>query len=362
MGTEGSTDGAPRPALRRKWWLVTGIAGVAIAALLTTLINTATRDENVAVVEDFFAALAERDVKTALSLVDPKDVPSGDEAAFLKPEAIAQNWSLASAKLKKRTASAAFVTAEFDTEGLNFGAEFKVLTGRNPKLDYPFILVDFGYSPLKYAQANDRTVPMDSMSENEVAQYALLPGSYTFYGDAPDSVKTQHEPMLFDLFDDHNLLDEVILPEPFSLKSSVKPDLRTEFDELLTECVKSRKLHPTDCPFGTQDWAITHDGSDVSNPRSVEWKLTDKPEISFDEYGSYGDVEGIAVTTTPLPRPVTLTGTGENDEGKSVKFTAECSIDSETWVVMINADGEPELDNYRPETKPAEFQTCDRFT
>lgn len=326
--------------LRQWWWLyaiIVTIGLVVVGAYLGP--RYLASDDTTTVVEDFFAAIQDKDVDAALKLVDSDKVPSGNEAAFLKPEAIADGWRLESTTVKGGNLGVDTVTATFSSELGSHSTDFTVTKGNDPRLMNPFISVRFEYSPLKYAQVNDLKVPMTSAGEDETPIFQLLPGIQTFYGDVPGEVTMgTAEPV--EIFEDEDLDDKLIRPEKVSAKPTAKLD--EEFNSRLSRCAESSEPQPEDCPFGVGDSLKTSDGIDMNTLDRLDWEVAEKPRIALTEYDPRPERYGLGIETDPA-QPVRLTGTGEDRDGKTVDFTVKCSIDPNIWVVMIDDGGELEL-------------------
>jgi hypothetical protein len=330
------------PAVR-KWVLIGLVAAVALP-LGWTVVRSFAQPGPVAVVEEFFAAIVSKDIDAAVALA--RDHPP--EASLLKPEAIADGWSLVSADEVNRGPDADEATVRVRLAGPDGYADGEFLLERwfegEWRLREPFVVVEVHPDPLLFLQVNDATVTAEHAGQ-PLRRY-LLPGLYEFYSALPGGLVGQRmEPVM--AFPAYAPGYETPLPEPYQVMpgrltatGSIVAAVEEEIETLIDDCVVSIVAEPTGCPFASDGLIDTPDGRRIEDISSLEWRVDRYPEISlvddrsepwFVGFRVVPDTEGI----------VTLSGRGANTDGETERFTVECGIDVSRFVVLVDALGNP---------------------
>lgn len=341
-------EAAPEPAPPRPPYRLLAIAAV-VAVIVTATTYFVTRDDDpVAVVENFFAAIADKDVDTALTYVGRigYGVPFGERAAFLHPDAIADGWRLLDAEFDGGPGGdyvdVTIGDDETSTSGrlevTDFGGEWNIVD--------PFIEIEVSAPAYTYIAVNERRVVTADLYRHDITGYyrnrmELLPGRYTFWGDTPGSTSTPEAPV--DL-----LPAGTYLPEPLKVSAPTvvpTPDVlaavQTQADAIIDDCATFAVPNPEGCPFGLGDRFEAGDDT-MREIRDVTWEIVDRPVLAVD--GSIGGdpATGMAVTVT-RPGLITLTARGLKGFKDDVRFRAECTIDGAFLRAALRPDGTPEV-------------------
>jgi hypothetical protein len=287
------------------------------------------------VVTAFMEAVREKDLDRAYRYIDT-GVPSGDEAAFLHPDAIGE-WDLLA--VEQADSPAGFeepvsVTIGTD-EGIATGSFTVYEWDGEYTLNDPFQTVSVSASSYLSIQVNDRTVPMPletswSAWYNAQAQRTikLLPGVYRFFGG--DEVAL--------LGDNENAGSAVIgtpLPEPGDEEAAA---LQSAVNDFIDACVEYRQNAPPGCPFATDGQVDTTDRRRVEEIRDPVWTVGEYPVASVvPGTGSFD--EPVLMVEFTEPGRLTLQGSGSDDWETWEAFSAACRFDGAGLHVLADTDG-----------------------
>jgi hypothetical protein len=345
--TLGSLSGLGPHRIR---WAVAG--GVAVVLTVWIAVAAASREEPVDVVEEFFAAIVDKDVDRALALVDRSGdgVPIGPEAAFLDPRAIADGWDLVSATERRRDDDDQ-ATVTVTLAGPDGTAEGDLLVERDYdgpwRMYSPLVLVEFPASPLSYVQVNDLSVPA-AAGPGSPARFWLFPGPYRFYPDLPGVVSgPDAEPVV--AFPAHESRYGDPRTKPYTVAAGALSAtelgvsaVTEQIAALVDDCVEFTTPVPYHCPFATDGEIDTTDGLRIREPEDLQWRISQYPVVSLADNRAEQQPVGLQVVTETAGI-VTLTGSGVDSDGDAVTFTVECGIELTGLTVTIDAGGEVRL-------------------
>ena len=340
--------------------IVFGVIGAVIAVWITVAVATSRDPEDT--VEEYLTAVAEKDVEGALELVSRygSGVPYGDAAAFLAPEAISDDWWVVSVtEVGREYDTTARVKAVIAGPGGTAEGEFVVHEYDDEwTLQDPFVSVRFPTSPLTYVRVNDKVVPKPPDS-NGYEAYQLFPGIYRFYGSVPDVVTTQERDVVAAFPSEDDEID--VVPAAMTPGRNAVTGLQEKVKERIDRCATFATPAPYgDCPFATDGDIDTPDGRRVSDLHGLTWKVAGYPVVEMTDDRSREFSRGFALKVTE-PGSVTLSGSGEDTDGKPTTFTVTCGIDLTGMYATIDARGEITLLLDPNATSPGrDFNTCRR--
>ncbi|WP_026923399.1 hypothetical protein [Glycomyces arizonensis] len=324
-----------REALRTGW--------VVLLSLLT-LIPLAVWDETrepdspVEIVEAFLEAVHDKDLDRAFGYIDGS-IPVGEEAAFLHPDAIDDDWEVLdltesegrySSETVVRvtighpdgTAEGRFIVEEFDDE----------LT-----IQDPFQPVTFAASSQLELQVNDRVVervaeaPYQDLIYAPNQRYELLPGIYRFFGSEPVALLDADETEAITV----GAPDAEPTPEQIAA-------VQAAVNERIDACVEYRLPDPPGCPFSTDGQVDTVDHQRVEDIEDLVWTVSEYPKVTvapgIDLYS-----QPALVVTFDEPGRLELQGTGTTDFDHWNAFTAACHFGGGELVVLLRGDDAVEL-------------------
>lgn len=322
---------------------------VLLIAGIVTVVNVVheTPEE---VVADFFRAITDGDVEGALAHVSRYGfgVPYGQDAAFLRSDAIAGGWDLLDVRAEPDVSRHQVgVTIGNATDHLSGDLKLQKDDGEWKILD-PFIQVEIpGAAAFTYTRINGRTVVPDELYRDNAPWaarpvYKLLPGLYTFFPDAAGVAGPPPRPQLLLPKDFTGRAEEISLPET-TFTDATRTATQRAVDDVLDDCAASTVLVPPHCPFGLTYPYISHGARQVDRVRPVGWSVADYPVVRIARQG-----EGLGVTAD-RPGGARLTATGiDGDSGKPIKFTAECTMAPESFRVALGTDGVPQVTTTPP--------------
>lgn len=339
---------------------------VAVVAVWITVAAVTHRDPE-ETVEDYLTAIAEKDVAGALELVSRfgYGVPYGDDAVFLTPEAISDDWWVESVtEIDREYSSTARVKAVIAGPGGTAESEFVVSEDDDEWLmSDPFVRVQFPGSPLSYIQVNDKIVPR-ARDYLDYQSYILFPGLYRFYQSVPDVVgapKTDAV-MAFPPESSAGRNESVVVPSALTAGTKTVEEAQLAVRNRIDECAGFATPAPNiDCPFATDGEIDTPDGRRVTGLHSLKWTVETYPEVAMADDRSNETVPGFVVSARE-PGTVALSGSGVDTDGNPAMFAVTCAIDLNGVVATIDADGNVNLsvsDQLRTVSN-GYFNTCQR--
>jgi hypothetical protein len=360
---ESSRPGALPVREPRRFPVAPIVFGVVVAVVAVWIAVAAATDRDPEeTVEAYLSSVVEKDVEGAFALV--YDVPYGDAAAFLTPDAVSDDWWVVSvtevgreydttARVKAviagpgGTAEGEFVVNEYDDEWM---------------LRDPFVTVRFPTSPLSYVRVNDEIVPKPSDS-NGFESYDLFPGIYRFYESVPDVVDAEETDAVA-AFPSEDSDEILVVPPALTPGKDTVARLQDAVKQRVDECATFSTPAPYgDCPFATDGEIDTPDGKRVSDLHGLTWKVADYPVVAMTDDRSEEFSPAFALSVEE-PGSVTLSGTGEDTDGNPTTFTVTCEIDLSGLQATIDAHGEVTLARSPRSSNPTlgGFNTCRRNT
>jgi hypothetical protein len=315
------------------------------------------------VVEDFFDALASKDIEGALGYVEADAIPTGTDAAFLDGRAVSSGWKLVSTKDAQYDDSygddPSDATVDFTIGGEDGTAAGTVLVRRDYEAGWqladPFVRVTIDGSPLDYAQLNGFIPAPQAIGDadewDQTTPITLLPGLYRFYQDKSKVLKVKRHESIAVLPHD-TLDDDFAEPSPVDIDGvSAGPRLVKKTRELLVDaidvCAGQTVQHPYRCPFGTRDY-VDYQGHRVEHITDLSWKVDHYPSIDLatpdpSQQDGAPPRAGFAVVSQKAGK-MELRGNGVDTGGKAREFSVLCDIDTSWLSVRVNADADPSFD------------------
>ncbi len=336
------------------------VIGAVVAVWITVAVATSRDPEET--VEAYLSAIAEKDVEGALELV--YDVPYGDTAAFLTPDAISADWRVVSVtEIEREYSTSARVKAVIAGPGGTAEGVFEVNESDDEwTLWNPFVTVRFPPSPLSYVGVNDKVVPK-SRDSNGFESYDLFPGIYHFYGSVPGVVDTPGTGAVA-AFPSEDSGEILIVPPALTPAEDTVERLQRAVRARIDECATFATPAPYgDCPFATDGDIDTPDGRRVTDLHGLTWKVTAYPVVAMTDDRSQEHSPAFAVSVTE-PGTVTLSGSGEDTDGNQTTFTVNCDIDLTGIRATVDVRGEIDLARsaYPNDSALNDFNTCRRNT
>jgi len=234
------------------------------------------------VVEGYLTAIQQRDIDKAFDIAGVAR-PGAEQAAFLTPDALLDDWSIHSVRSTVETKSTAKVTTVLTRSGEeNATGEF-ILSRENGnwRIDNPLVHVQLVAKPLSYFEANGIIIPLNRTTNST---YLMMPGLYRFY-QTPSKVAEVHPTSML-------LLPQGQRREPLTVPRQVTVALtRAGLDIVnqklqanIDECVRQADPRPTGCPFGTYQSHRLH-SEEKGHLRVVsgDWKLVRYPHATWSE-------------------------------------------------------------------------------
>lgn len=360
---ESSRPGAPPVREPRRSVVAPIVFGmvVAVVAVWITVAVATDRDPE-ETVEAYLSAIAEKDVEGALEFV--YDVPYGDLAAFLAPDAVSGDWWVVSVtEVDREYSSSARVRAVIAGPGGTAEGEFEVYESDDEwLLRDPFVTVRFPASPVSYVRVNDKVVPNPG-DYTGFEYYELFPGIYRFYRSVPGVVDTP-EPEAVAAFPAEDSDPIQVVPSTLTPGEDTVERLRKTVRARIDECATFTTAAPYGgCPFATDGDIDTPDGKRVTDLHGLTWKVAAYPEVIMTDDRSEEYSPGFALSVT-RPGVVTLSGSGEDTDGNPATFTVDCEIDLAGVQAKVDARGGVTLTSAPGSTDPGlgDFDTCRRNT
>lgn len=362
---ESSRSGAP-PVRKPRRSLVTPIVFgviVAVVAVWITVAVATSRDPE-ETVEAYLSAVAEKDVAGALELVSRSGygVPYGDRATFLTAEAISDDWRVVSVtEVGREYRTTARVKAVIAGPGGTAEGEFVVNEYDDEwTLEDPFVTVRFPLSPLSYVRVNDKIVPTPRDSSG-YEFYELFPGIYRFYGSVPEVMESPRTNAVA-AFPREDPDEIVIVPSALVPGRKALDRLQEVVKERIDECATFATPAPYGgCPFATDGAIDTPDGRRVTDLHGLTWTVASYPEVALSDDRAERS-RGFALKATE-PGSVTLTGSGEDNDGNPATFTVSCDMDLTGMRATVDAQGGVTLiGSPNPAVPATDFDTCRRTT
>lgn len=323
------------PFWRRRVFLLAVAAAVLTAGVVAVVVVTRTPGP-VEVVRQYFAAIRERDVDKALRAAGVER-PTGESAALLVPEALADDWEVVDIVSNHEGSRKAWVDVtlpmypESEAEQFRGGRGTATATvmltkddswGGRWRISNPFSWTLARGTPLRYFEVNGKTVkawaPADPRRRPQ-GTYVMLPGVYTFYRTVPTFLS--FEPVKLTLLPGAGGGQPVVGPA-ITLTPQAHELVRQQAHAYLDRCASRFDLQmgTEPCPFGV-GWNTKVETADGEYKliRYARWKILRYPTLSV----STSDA-GILIEVT-RPGAVRLTGTAFHD-GDRVSFTAQCEV------------------------------------
>lgn len=325
---------ARREALRTGWIVLLSLLTLIPLAVWRSTLEPSTPAE---VVESFFTAVLDKDLDKAYSYVDAS-IPVGQEAAFLHPDAIGDEWELLDVRELKGGSS--WETAVTVTIGHPDGIatarySVKELHGELSIAD-PFETIAFANSSQLAVRVNDRVVEQPlghqdvTLFQNQ--QYKLLPGVYRFFDGEPVALL------------DPEATEVPVIQPPFPEPTPDQVEaVQTAVEALIDTCVEYKSAAPPGCPFATDGEVDTTDRERLDRIEDLAWTVSEYPKTTV--------VPGADMWEQPMllvgfdePGLLELSGTGYAGRDHWKAFTAACRFGGEALVVLLHGDDGIELE------------------
>ncbi len=359
-GEDSTTETTAPPLWRtRRGWLLGGAAALALV-VAASLIAIFTEKGPEGVVRDFLDATRQGDVDAALEAAGVTDPPTEEKATFLDPDALSDEWDIASLEGRMADEEEAEASVDVSLEGPDDATTEATLTLTREndtwRIDEPFVPLPTAVTPMWYYDVNGKRLPF---TEDTLRQeYLLLPGFYRFYEDTPDEVEMESINALLLPSEDTDLQGTMA-----ELQSSISglaamtsgvelasddgtPTLTDEGEEAAQQAVNdhvdecaARTSFPLDgCPFNTEYSVSVPDQDahvDVTDPR---WEVVEYPVVTAPS------VDGQFHVTDRKRGVIELNATGEDEEIEDeIDLQITCEIITVKLSVGFDAEGEMQL-------------------
>ncbi|HIV58569.1 MAG TPA: hypothetical protein H9902_11515 [Candidatus Stackebrandtia faecavium] len=285
-------------------------------------------------VRSYLEAIHDGDVEAALEYVEHR--PTGQEARFLVPEAMSQDWSIVGVSGPTRDGDDE-VNASIESHGSVAHASFHADQDEKGDwyIDDPFEYVEFLGSPFEYAEVNGEVA--------EPGVYRVFPGAYTFRHDIDGLLSIQDTPQLMMPRHDSSQVP-VSADADIELGDNAPDRIQEAVNTQLDACAEALVSDPSNCPFGTSVSRHPSEGSLPFTPKDLHWTIKDYPMVKVDETAPERYDRSPPLFTAEIVQEgiATLSGTRVVDR-RTEEFTLECPISGTTWSVHIAEGGEIDL-------------------
>lgn len=387
MTAQPDTRATTGPRSKPWWWISSGV--MLAIAVVPWIPSSDSESDAPEVVTAYLEAARLGDIETALDLAGSH--PKGEEARFLAPDAVSDEWRLVDVDellyddgeyddehQEQATVEATIETTAGDEATASF--EMTRAHGQDWKISDPFVTVNIGPSLLWYTDVNGVTAPYPdlrrSAKNDEVAEFAtylLLPGAYRFYADVPDIVTWRDEkpastPLLSGDhhvdFDDGHTMDQVTIPQ-LRLSTSGQKAVATAMRDYIDGCADIAATAVAGCPFGVERVPDPRDDDYyLDTLKKIEWSVTEYPTLT-----AVAGTGSVAITDRRRgTAELTVLGVETEDSpGTPVEATIACDIDTSRLAAGILPDGTTriypqgmrfQLDDF--DRDPILWETCDR--
>ncbi|MFI0354159.1 hypothetical protein [Actinomadura sp. 9N407] len=292
-------------------------------------------------VRAFYEAIKERDVGKALRLAKAER-PGGEEGRFLVPEAIDDDWKIASVTERSNYEFDDYAEVVVVLEGKGgerYRSEVRLLKEKGGmRIDQPLARVWFGMTPMTYVEVGKVRIPFKLEADHErTGMYWLLPGLYRFYQGRQGLVRGVPEQTMVNTGDGSSISSYP--PTQGGSKFDVTPAgeraVSQAYNAYIDKCAKARGQTKIECPFGySLTGGVKGRNASLSDLKDVRWKVRKYPTIAA--IGMQGELmildreQGI----------VELSGTGQvGDGGPRKRFTLECEVLSNRLHATVGIDG-----------------------
>lgn len=338
------TVAAPKPPARRHVITWGAVTLAALVALVWTWWPAA-EPESVTLVRSYLEAIRTGDVDKALHLAGVH--PEGDSAAFLKREAIADDWTIEKVVLL----ADGYVNREV-VEAVIATGDGRTATGRFPvtrdhedgdwkgwRMENPLVRIVVPTNSLWYAEVNgiriaDLAPHKAKDRPTDIPGYDLLPGAYRFYSDVPGLLDVRDEPMLLmpGARDARGTIPtiEVVRPRDLRLTADGESRVQAAMNAYIDACAAHEEKSPFGCPFGVRD--LTDDDHWYRKYRDASWVVESYPVVTAGTGG-----EALTIVDRELGHAL-FTATGE-DTGVTAHLTVPCPIRTEGFEAGVLPDG-----------------------
>lgn len=289
-------------------------------------------------VMSYINAIRDGDMDAAFEYV--RDRPTGEQARFLTPEAMSNEWELTGFTEHKPTEHLVpDIEVELSTHDTTVKGGFNTSQDANGKwyIEEPFVNVDFTDAPFDFAQVDGQTGP--------TGKYPLFPGSYSFYEDNGVLSFTDSPWVIVPTADvqrpQSTVVDFEWEPEP-QAGSNAQDDLNAKVDA----CAESTLPNPPGCPFGFQPGSspADHSGDPPYHVKDIGWRVVEYPTIKVskqkrNDHAAY--IFGVEVAQAGV---IAVTGT-EVVDGEDVSFRAECDFEPQLTYAHLTRGNEFEFES-----------------
>jgi hypothetical protein len=327
--TETTPSRSRREGLRTGW-----IVLLSLLTLIPLAVWKEARepDDPVELVEAFFEALRDKDVDRALGYTDAS-VPTGEEGAFLHPDAVGDEWEVLDV-------SAVEDDSSWETEvRVRIGHPEGFAVGRyvvresdgELVIEDPLQSVSFATSSQLEMRVNDRVVELDSelhvSGGLQSESYKLLPGVYRFFGGDPVTI----------LDPEQSETPVIRPPEPDPTAEQVEA-VQGAVEEWINACVEYRMPSPEGCPFASDGYVDTSERERLEAIEDVTWTVVEYPEAAIAPGTDFWGQPALVVEY-PEPGRLELSGIGTSDHEHWKEFTAACHFGGALVVLLRGEDG-----------------------
>ena len=285
-------------------------------------------------VRSYLEAIHDGDVEAALEYVEHR--PTGQEARFLVPEAMSQDWSIVGVSGPTRDGDDE-VNASIESHGSVAHASFHADQDEKGDwyIDDPFEYVEFPGWPFAYAEVNGEIA--------EPGVYTLFPGVYTFHRSIDGLLSFQDKPQL--MMPRH---DSAGSPTPANPEIELGDEAQDRIQEALNThldaCAEAVVTDPPNCPFGTSVSPSPNRGGSPFTPKDLRWTIEDYPTVKVEETAPEQNDASPPSFTAVITQEgtATLSGTRVVDR-RTEEFTLKCPISETAWRLNVTEDKKIDL-------------------
>lgn len=340
---------APPPDYRRHKVVGFAVSGAVLLVVIGYLVWTNVAWSPEAVVAKYFEAIIAKDVEEAFSHVDG-EIPYGDEAVFLHPDAIADDWELVDTVANVDGDFGTTVTVTLEHDGRPETSDIEVTrTEGDWKVADPFITVSIASGALTYFQVNDRIVELDRLYEQDVTglahvEYQLLPGLNRFFGDMKaNSVEPDPAELMFPREEGQSSSDNPVAPPDFETTDAAREALQEAVNELIDDCADSTVRLPVACPFGIEGSYRADGDTRYEDFHDITWTVNEYPRV--DATSTYEEDQyalGVDIDTKDSGE-IELSANAFTQEMDPAKLEVKCRFDTRNMRVGFTPEGEPRV-------------------
>jgi hypothetical protein len=327
-----------RKSLHRKAVLVTA----AVALVAGTVAVLAPDDEPVETATEFLAAVRAKDLDRVAALSSLGRIAPDARGPFLTARALRSDWQVSAIEEESRDSDQAAVRYELSGAGRRVDGVVELAYDDDTegwRVVNPTVLVDIPHTPFRSLQVNGLHVERPYVAGADGTYFDLLPGIYEFpvrhvAGDPGG------RPTVELVTDRHVGKAGPALPVtvPYTLGAGWWSAVAGGVQAVLDACVQRAEVGLPGCPFGAAEPLRRSDGTELTEPRDVEWEIVESPPLDQTADRTTGERDSLTLSSS-APGVARLTLSGETPNGRRERFSCDTEIRLERLVAGVEADG-----------------------